>query len=80
MSATHLAGRAAEAPEGIIEAVWWDVSNHTYASERELNREITTVLNGHGVQRRWRAGIRNQIATNWRTLRTEYPDDGTWSP
>ena len=80
MSTTHLPDRTAEAPEDIIEAVWWDVSNHTYSSERELNGEITTTLHEHDVQRCWRADIRSQIVTNWRTVRTEHPDDGTWSP
>ena len=72
--------RSADAPDDIIEAVWWDVSSQTYDAERELNREITAMLNTHDVQRCWRADIRSQIVAHWRILRTEYPDDGTWSP
>ena len=80
MSATDTADRTAEVPEDILETVWWDVANYTYETERELRREITAQLDRHKVQRCWRAGIRSQIVAHWRILRTEYPDDGTWSP
>ena len=80
--------RSADAPDDIIEAVRLvgceqpvaAVVCDSYDAERELNREITAMLNTHDVQRCWRADIRSQIVANWRILRTEYPDDGTWSP
>lgn len=71
---------AAEAQDRIEESVWWDVSNHTYATLQDLNRMITTVMDQQKVPRRRRREIRANINQNWRVLQAEHPTDGTWSP
>lgn len=81
MSPQTTEGQTAETPpQSMIDAVAWDVGNHTYANETELNREITSVMNKHQVPPHHRRAIRNGIVSNWKALRDEFPDDGTWSP